>query len=597
MKRTISEMTNQSLRGLSIVVFTALSACGSESGDDKGDKPVGDICAVPTGEESLGKVTKFEGTAATVAFPGSAAGEEYVVMPYALGNLATVRGDDDKTKFNFTVEAGSGKVLGIQELRRESFEIKGLTGSTAKPMDDVELEHAKRSIINRFNPYLPQGQGESFWRLVRRVEQSERRSQGFIASGPSLEAVLRAQETAVKNSKKYKARMLGGASFAMNADQCPSGEIFVPGMDSGLDISDAQVVDADDFCIVLVDQPTATTVDEIKTVFADLLKTYKTTVYKNEFAASNGMTFKPAIAIIDFADGAKWSVDKTLYGVFSAATSAEEGRPMLYMPVTLNGLAGAEAKNNWYATLAHELQHAIMDYFRSYATADKVQEIPQLDEGLAHFFEDFYGFGAVGFNTFAGTYLSQWYNEDPALVDGEAGGAKARRGAGQSLWYYLASRKGGIEFTDGKPSGGKGIEFIRAAASNAKLNGPQGLQAAYGCDWTETMGNFYGALAVDGSSFAAIPARFKTQGPVGNVKNLLGATATYGYNFNGSYGKPKDRVWDTDRNLTELPRTIEDVPYYAPAPFIYKIIDPAATLKITISDASENAAVSVVRIK
>lgn len=590
----------KALLSLSLASVVAVAGCG----DDKdGDSTGGDTCETPNEAESQGQVTKFTGTSVTVKFPEATAGSEYVVMPYVLGNLKAVKGDDGSKTFNFTVEAGSGNVLGIQPLNREKFAIKGFSGQ--KPlalMTVADVEHAKRSVLNRFNPRRPEKQNEAFWSLVRRIDAAERQHRGLMLSGQSLEEMLRASERNVRSTSD--ARMATGKALTLTAGECPSDEISIPLLSGGgegaqgLDVTGATVVDGGDFCLVIVDQPTNTTADEIKSAFAELLKTYKKTVYANEFAAKDGMTFKPVIAVLDFADAAKWPAKlKDLLGVFSAQASADAEMPMLYMPKTITLADAAAAKNTWYATLAHELQHANMDYFRSYASDAKVEEIPELDEGLAHYFEDFYGFGAIGFKDFAGLFLSKWYNELPAVTAGEDGDDKDKRGAGQSLWYYLASQKGGITFTDGKPSGGDGVTFIRSAVTNAALSGPEGLATAFGGDWTTTIGNFFGALAVDGSSVCSVPSRYKTQMPVEDAKDLLGATATYGFNFNGSYGMAKDRVWDSERQLTALPRTIEDVPYYAPAPFIYKVIDETAELKITISQADENAAVSVVKIK
>jgi hypothetical protein len=585
---------------LSLVSLLTVVGCGDDKDGDSTDKTA---CDTPNEAESQGKVTKFSGTSATVAFPEATAGSEYVVMPYVLGNLKSVKGADDSKTFNFTVEAAKGNVLGIQPLNQEKFAIKGFAGQKpAALMTDADLEHAKRMVLNRFNPRLPERQSESFWQLVRRIDTAERQRLGLVEAGRSLEEMLRARERAVRTGSAQAKALGAGEGLTLTAGECPSDEIPLLAENgqvaSGLDISGATVVDATDFCIVLVDQPTNTTSDEIKTVFTELLKTYKTTVYGNDFAAKSGMTFKPVVAVLDFNDTDKWPAKlKELLGVFSADASADAEMPMLYMPKTITLADAAAAKNTWYATLAHELQHANMDYFRTYASSTKVAEIPELDEGLAHYFEDFFGFGAIGFKDFAGLFLDKWYNELPAIAAGEDGDEKDKRGAGQSLWHYLASQKGGVTFTDGKPTGGDGVSFIRSAVTNSAMSGPEGLATAFGGDWTTTIGNFFGALAIDGSSVCGISSRYKTQTPVEDAKDLLGATATFGFNFNGSYDTKKDRVWDSDRQLTALPRTIEDVPYYAPAPFIYKVVDETAELKIIISQADENAAVSVVKIK
>lgn len=604
----IVKQVSRSLVGAMSALVLTLAAVGC--GGEEKDKVAGPVCTTPDTEEATnrGWVTKFSGDSVTVAFPEATVGEEYLVMPYALGDIATVRGDDEKTVFNFTVEAAKGSVLGIQPLLDNKFALKGFAGSAASAlMSDLELQHAKRSILNRFDSRKSGGQGDDFWQLVRNVDREDaRRSENGVESHDTFESVLKASEknslTEVRTAKK----------LSLLDAVCPSGEITIPLLDGkgkgaqGLDITGATVIDGTDFCIVIVDQPTATTADEIKTIAADLIATYKAKVYNNAFAPKDGITFKPVIAVIDFNNAAKWpAAIKNLFGVFSADTTEDAEKPMLYMPTTLAGLTDAATiKNNWYATLAHELQHANMNYFRKYASATKVEEIPALDEGLAHYFEDFFGFGDLGFSTFAGTYLSLWYNEAPMITDGEAGDTNAGRGAAQSLWYYLTSQKGGVDFDDGKPTGYCGVEFLRAAA-NSTQNGPQGLATAFGGDWTTTVGNFFGALALDGSSSLEVPSRYRTQEIEKDVKNLIGNTSTYGYSFNGYGSMKKDISWDADRQLTALPKVMEDVPYYAPAPFVYKVADVTAELKISRTDGDgaeltetvQNMAVSVIKIK
>ena len=584
----------------SVIKVAALAAlmitvsCGEDDNKSDGDEK----CDVPVDAASSGFVTKFSGDSATVAFPDATDGTEYLVMPYALGKVTDVRGDDGSTTVNFTVSAAKGTVVGIQPIESDGFAIKGFTGASANnAMSPYALQHAKRSIINRFNSRKVGGQGEDFWQLVRRVDAADRVAAGVNSSQESFEAILRRTElAALSESRPMK-------KFSLLGTECPSGELTVPYLlendtlgTRGLDIESATIIDGDEFCIVIVDQPTATTADEIKTIAASLIKTYKTTVYANTFEAKTGMTFKPVIAVIDFNNAAKWPAAlKNLYGVFAAEPSEADEKPILYMPVTIAGETDAAViKKTWYATLAHEMQHANMNYFRQYAATAKVNEIPALDEGLAHYFEDFFGFGSIGFADFVGKHLDQWYNEYPFIIDGEPGDTPSGRGAAQNLWYYLASQKGGITFTDGKPSGGGGLEFIRSAVTDSTVNGPNGLSKAFAGDWTETVGNFFGALALDGGTTCGLASRFKTQGVSDAIKDLTGGASTYGYRFNS-----KDRVWDADRQLTALPKVIEDVPYYAPAPFIYKVVDASAELKITRSAGSvvDNMAVSVVKLK
>ncbi len=582
---------------IKVAAVAALTVITASCGEDEKKDDSAEKCDVPNDTASSGFVSKFPGDSATVAFPDAAVGTEYLVMPYALGKVADVRGDDGSTTVNFTVSAAKGTVVGILPVESDEFAIKGITGASAgKAMSPYALQHAKRSILNRFNSRKVGGQGEDFWQLVRMVDAADRMVAGVNSSQESLETLLRKRElAALTESRPMK-------KFNLLGTECPSGELSIPELAGngtgaqGLDIESATIIDGGEFCIVIVDQPTATTADEIKTIAASLIKTYKTTVYANTFEAKTGMTFKPVIAVIDFNNAAKWPAAlKTLYGVFAAEPSEADEKPILYMPVTIAGETDAAViKKTWYATLAHEMQHANMNYFRQYAATAKVNEIPALDEGLAHYFEDFFGFGSIGFADFVGKHLDQWYNEYPFIIDGEPGDTPSGRGAAQNLWYYLASQKGGITFTDGKPSGGGGLEFIRSAVTDSTVNGPNGLSKAFAGDWTETVGNFFGALALDGGTTCGLASRYKTQGVSDAIKDLTGGASTYGYRFNS-----EDRVWDADRQLTALPKVIEDVPYYAPAPFIYKVVDASAELKITRSAGSvvDNMAVSVVKLK
>jgi len=588
---------------LKIVAMAPLTMMAVSCGDDgkDGDDPQ---CNVPDDSAAGGFVSKFSGDSVTVSFPDASVGTEYLVMPYALGKLSDVRGDDGSSNFNFTVSAAKGDVLGILPVKSDRFAFQGLAGTFASTvaMSPYALQHAKRSIINRFNSRKIGGQGEDFWELVRRIDAADRMVAGVNASTESLEILLRRQESAAFTEVRSFAK------FSMLSNDCPTDILPIPllaGSGKGvedLDIDSATKIDGGEFCIVIVDQPTATSADEIKSIAAELIKTYKTTVYADTFAAKNGMTFKPIIAVIDFNNAEKWPAAlKTLYGVFASEPSGDEGKPILYMPITIGGLTDPTLiKKTWYATLAHEMQHANMDYFRKYAGTAKVEEIPALDEGLAHYFEDFFGFGSIGFKDFAGTHLGQWYNEFPFIVDGEAGDTSPGRGAAQNLWYYLASQKGGVTFNGGLPSGGGGIEFIRKVVKDDTVNGPNGLAKAFTGNWVETVGNFFGALALDGSSTCKLAARYKTQSIDDSQKDLLGNSSSYGYSFNGNaVNENKDRIWDDDRQLTALPKVIEDVPYYAPAPFVYKVVDVTAELKITKTAGTdaENMAVTVVKIK
>ena len=112
-------------------------------------------------------------------------------------------------------------------------------------------------------------------------------------------------------------------------------------------------------------------------------------------------------------------------------------------------------------------------------------------------------------------------------------------------------------------------------------------------DWVETIGNFFGALILDGTDVEDVADKYRAQDPVRTVTDLTGNTGkTFGMHFNGFATLPKERTFDAS-----LPVETEGSPYYATQPLLYVVSDPDAHLKLSLPEAPPNAAAAVVRIK
>jgi hypothetical protein len=127
--------------------------------------------------------------------------------------------------------------------------------------------------------------------------------------------------------------------------------------------------------------------------------------------------------------------------------------------------------------------------------------------------------------------------------------------------------------------------------------GPQNLAAAYGGDWTETIGNFFGAMMLDGSDVVDVDAKYLVQEPVATLTDLQGnVNKPYGFHFNGVGQLPKSRVIDAASRLPTITQT-DGSPLYATQPLLYVVGDPSAKVTLSLPEAQENVAAAVVRIK
>lgn len=588
-----------------LVAFLGLvTACGDDKSDDakKGTEScTGGACAAGTGF-----VQDVAGGKAVLDFSDADLGAQYVLMPFVLGDINTVVGAGETT-FKFSISSAAGGSAGLQEL--------DLAPKAAAPeAAATSLDHQRRTLANRFDPTLADQTAE-YWSLVRKYDAETTRGSFLAGTGlrrpDSLEAQLRAASRRSRASAQLTTTATGG---------CPEKEVMIPGQSPTAEAEPVDitmpVVDGGDYCIVYLDAPvTESDKTAIESTVKTVIKTYKDAVYQDQFAPANGFTFKPVIVVTAFDSDLhwvkynaanEWSKLLNVAGVYLSSMSKQAKMPMLYMASDFSklqtppgGSDAALAKKLWHSTVAHELQHAVLNYYRAYAKGVQADETAAVDEGIAHFMEDAWGYGAENFGGFAGKFIGNFaFGNSPFLIaqlvkdkDDDA----MMRGGGQSLMYYLASQKGGVTFTSGRMSGGAGLEYVVSVVKNGATQGAKTLSAKYNGAWTEAIGKFLGALVLDGSNVKDVVDSFKVAAPKAEVTDLNGtAGKTFGMRFN-NFGSLKEVATDIQGKTTDT--TSVEVRHYHTKPLLYTVTDAARKVTFTLTGSETNAAVTAVRIK
>lgn len=586
-----------------------------------------------------------------VSFEGAESGQQFVIIPYLLGDPDKIEGGSETVKFTITGTQASGASLtggsdpsveNFQELDTKSDHFTAFHGSAVvqgekvEEMGYAELNHQLRTLLNRYDPELGFYQGEWFWNLAKKIDQVlikqasfnsnstplSGTASGFASSnlplgiGP-VEAtyLVGLDETfgeSGQNPKKFRqSQNLSGqeivtAPYALNAATCPkAGDSVImpdavnPSETDTAIIPASGVVEGTDYCIVYLTAPVSEpSKDSIKKSLETILKVYKKTIYKDDFAASaSGFNFKPVVVITDFKDTNRWpsTAAYQVDGAFLPVPSKAAKQPMLYMASDLNKMKARDAtlvKSLFHSTLAHEMQHAIMNYYRVQKT-NGVLENASIDEGLAHYMEDLFGYGSENFAGFAKLYFDVWTDTFSPVLHASLS-ESINRGGAQSLWYYLVSQKGGVKFEGGIASGGDGLNYIADVVTNTTQKGPKGLVAKYGQDLTTTIGEFFGAVAVDNTTAPGLGDKLKVQ-EVQAMKDLQGVDKKYGMRFNNFGGLPATKKFE--ENKFESGKASSDLTFYSAFPVFYQVSDPAVKIKFKSSSDAGPVAITKVRIK
>jgi hypothetical protein len=541
-----------------------------------------------------------------VTFSKEEGDKNFVLMPFQLGDLTKIEGgSDEKFTFKAQKQAASGLVggSGVGSISR--------LVARQRLMTPAEVDHNLRTLLNRFDSSKGMNQGAWFWRLTRELDstlrsQSEGATDKFLVEDQNAGDVEAFYRRAAWKKVALESRP---RPFNLTNNGCPTTNVIVPDVGSPAETDEAVipaggVVNDAEFCIVYLSDPkTEPSKDKISASVKQILKIYKTVVYKDTFPqAADGYQFKPILVVVDFGDSEKWpQIDSyQVSGVFLSEPSKIQKQPILYMASDSSrikknrgGVLDPSLENRkWHGTLAHELQHAILDYYRAHRSKG-LSELPAIDEGLAHYMEDLFGYGEENFADWAKAFLDLWVDTNLPVLHASSSD-KFARGGGWLLWYYLISQKGGVTFADGVVSGGDGLNFVRAVAQNASQRGPAGLAAKFGKDWTETVADFLGAVVVDGSSVPVKPKKFLVQEPQPVVDLTGNANKKYGMHFNNFGGLAPIRTF-SDR-MFKSGAALDEVTYYATAPVRLDGPVEGDSIKFQSSSDAPNFAVVKVRL-
>ena len=551
------------------------------SSDSSGD-------AAPTSTSILqlakgdGVVLKFTDGKVDIDVGSDSTGHKYVIQPFHVGAIATVNGaGTEKASFSYD---GSGNLT----LMGSSDPVNRLLQSS-----DVADRMLAKTIFNRFSSARGLEQVDGLWQMVDRFDK--------LTPGSPLRNVrsLRSRLTGMlgrSSHRLFQSTTYSSLAGCLTTDD----EIELPAIDGEVNTTSiAAVTSGDGYCIVYELDPEADTKENIDASVASIMQTYKSLIYNDTWPQKGTFVFRPYIVIADLE-----GIDliERLAGLFYLETTEKHQVPMLYLPYAFsdtNGLAGKD-KRVFHATIAHELQHAIMYYYKGSPDALFI------DEGFAHFMEDVFGFRGDGnFSTFTSSFLGVWSlgtfpffgtGSYPRATDATDASVNTHlRGAAHSLFYYLSSQKGGLAFSEGKPTTSGGLTYVNAVMKSST----KGLDNIFqqfqheDWDWLTTVGNYLGALALDNTGVSS-HAQYAVQAKQSAVTDPLGVgERTYGFRFNNSddIGTP---IAGSTIGAPTAGSTVE-LEHYSTIPVVFSPADQST--KLTISSAADQAAVSVVRIE
>ncbi len=507
-------------------------------------------------------------------------GEQYIIVPYILGDTNLINGKATENAVSFSFYSEGGTTVSLLKQNH-------LTHS------QPQTDHSLRTLINRFDPGNPGS--------IKRT-QEYLQSKNFLSS-PSIWSA--GFETWRNN---FPQQTLIQNMYLTQTSACPN-TFYTVGSESAIDTSALTKREHTDYCLIYlsdtgVSEPDP---DTVETSITKAISAYKTIFNSDLSTAVAGYTFKPLIVVLPFNDENYWpSGLSNISGAFSAAMSAKNLLPTIYLASDQKP-SGASAENeqdNFHATLAHELFHAVFNYSRSWLknNGDGPADTVAIDEGLAHLCEDILGYGPLNFPNFAGAFLTKF----PSLAVGDQSTAifddsqesleDIQRGAAHTFLYYLVSKKGGITFDNGVVNGGEGLSFLQDFFNSS--GGVAGLAEAYGIDWAESFEYYLAALSVNNSDFGTTV--HDVQELTDNT-DLRGSINKYGMKFTNFEDLPPlaERVGGEPYYETADPQNMTDIPlhYYEVAPYLISITEENSRFSVIFDSYQINAGASLIRVK
>ena len=127
-------------------------------------------------------------------------GEEYLIIPYVLGDPSKIEGGSDTVKFTITgTQNNKASLTGGEFFGKLSIDAANRS-FTKDQISDLELDHSLRTLINRFDPEKGYYQGEWFWTLAKRVDQALMRQHLL---GNESNQILESPAFTEEKSQKY----------------------------------------------------------------------------------------------------------------------------------------------------------------------------------------------------------------------------------------------------------------------------------------------------------------------------------------------------------------------------------------------------------
>lgn len=534
-------------------------------------------------------VSEFSNGTATLNFNESQADQEYIILPFHLGSIDTTNGAG-VPESPFTVTSPATGALRIKNSG------PGFTLSKAQKRNAIE--HISRTIINSFDPgKSAQNQREGFWDMVRTVDRYHQNSNEMLLEDRLLERIARYKK--VKIQRKLSLTATGACLGAVgddSADYLITDDIDPPSN------TIKEIVSHDDYCLLFLESSgyALTHKDEIKSTVEKSLAFLKSTIYQVDSFPDKKIKFKP-----NFFFGSPEAI-LGLTGVTGAyfhAMSKEQDKPVLIMTHDLVAIGKDESEESvgeLHATIIHELQHAIHNYYRSDLGT---QDNTYIDEGLAHLIEDLAGYSDNNnFSNYAFSFLlTRMTGEAPFMPTSAFTGSDSDldtkgRGAGHAFFYYLASQKGGFEVTNGTITGGKGLEFISSISKSGK-NGIKNVRDLYlteGVTWQDVIGDYLVSLHLDQDKTVQNIASIHQVYPARqDITDLQGKT-NKGFGMHFNHFKDLESGTNTS-DLSPLKSETFNLRHYQTKPLYFKV--SAGTTSLQIKSDTDAGYIVSIRIK
>lgn len=575
-------MRCESILKLSIII-SMMSSCSDTSSDNSESSFISEAI-----------FTDFKDGTATIDFKEDQSGQEFILLPYYLGNIEKINGASEESS-DFIISGPSLSLI-------QTFQDKTKTYMT--PHDKSYLaEKLTKMVYNQFEPERGIHQKTGFWNIVSHLETIiNEESSGLTEKRAYLKNSLLQSGRYLVDRKKNKHLKLVNEQSCLGSEGEDSSPYLTMDDNNPPETTIKNVIEHDEYCMLFL-QNDGYAIKNKLSIQASIEKSismFKNIIHNISVFPEKPIIFKPNFFFTKPSDIISGS-DVT--GVYIHALSKFNDRPVLVITHDLNSIGKDETIENigeFYATLVHELQHAIHSYYRSHTSQDEIY----IDEGLAHLIEDIAGYSDNNnFSSYAFSWLltrssgefpffstgSYTFNQDSDF-DSKA------RGAAHSFFYYLASQKGGFNTEKHTITNSDGLSFI-GKISRSGNNGLKNISDIYqntDLSWSHLIGNYLVSLFLDNNPEISNPAsQHKIYTARNDIEDFQGiSNKSFGMNYNNF----KNLETGTDPSmLSQLKSETFSLRHYQTKPLYLKVSSEMTS--VTIKSSAENAMIAYFRVK